>query len=173
MHDKIWDVIEKLNTDKAKFYHRLKCVILPDLQCYDSSSKICRGTKDSNDDTREADTSLIFEFLRKNHVEYIEYLEVPDCLIHPHSDSQIEACLSGFKIYSLNWRKRDISYRMLSRLTSVALGLRELTFYPSGNEDILDYWATKLVDNNVRKAPYSTSREELVANVLLDSKISY
>jgi hypothetical protein len=142
----IWSFVDQLTYNKAQFFHRLKYVKLPDLQCHDGSFKICRGNSDSGDGTPERDISQIFEFLRSKDVLYIEYLEVPDCLIHPHSDTQIEECLRGFEIFSLNWRKRDMSYRMLSR---VVPSLSELTFYPSGNEDVLDYWANKLVRCNV------------------------
>jgi hypothetical protein len=144
----IWTFVKQLPSNKAQFFHRLKYVKLPELQCHNNLLKICRGHPESDEGAPEIDILNVFEFLRSKRVTNIEYLEVPDCLIHPHSDSQIEECLRGFEIYSLNWRKRDISYRMLSRTTP---GLNKLTFYPSGNEDVLDYWANKLLHSKVLK----------------------
>ena len=151
----IWNFIDQLTSNGATFFQRLKSVKLPDLQCHDESFKICRGRSEDGDGVTEIDVLSIFEFLRAKGVKHIEYLEVPDCLIHPHSDSQIEKCLSGFDIFSLNWRKRDMSYRMLSRAVP---GLSELTFYTSGNEDILDYWASKLMQCKVRKPSLNPPR---------------
>lgn len=80
----------------------------------------------------------IFNFLRERGVQRVKAVKVQDCVIHPHSSSTIKACLEKFDVYSLDWRKHDMS---LIHVKDFAPNIQRLNLYSSGNEDILHYWA--------------------------------
>jgi len=131
------------------FNSTLKAVNLPDLQCPEyegnhpddeisgQSATLfrCNGRYGVRS-THEA--CSIFDFLRKKDVKFIKSIKVLDCFVHPHSNLKIKACLKGFDVTCLNWRKRDLS---LNLVKEVAPEIKELHLYSSGNEDVLHFWA--------------------------------
>ncbi len=142
--------LQNLKSLEVEFNSTLKAVNLPDLQCAEYEGDHpdpeipgepvthikCSG-KYGVRSTYEA--LEVFDFLRSERgVSLVKSVKVPDCMVHPHSNLKIKACLQGFDVYSLDWRKRDLS---LNLVKDVAPNVAELHLYSSGNEDVLHFWA--------------------------------
>jgi hypothetical protein len=127
--------LKTLPNKTAKYESWLKCVILPNLQCdLEHPDGTSRHTVEGQ---REA--SLIFNHLRKMNVERVFEVNVPDCLIHPHTNEAIINCLRGLHVKHLTWRKMDLS---VATIMEAAPEVEELYLYSSGNMDVLSHWAS-------------------------------
>ena len=84
-----------------------------------------------------AEAKTIFEYLWKSNVSHVFTVEVPDCPVHPDSNSAIKASLDGLHVRKLVWRKLDVSTEIL---IDAALEIEAIRLYSSGNPDVLNRW---------------------------------
>ncbi|RAH42554.1 S8 family peptidase [Aspergillus brunneoviolaceus CBS 621.78] len=84
------------------------------------------------------DMVFLFDFLRKKGVSRILRVIVDDTTSPAHSDEAIEQALGGFRVEVWDWRKIDIS---IDTIISVALDVREVYLYWSGNNAVLRGWS--------------------------------
>lgn len=126
---------DPITVDTSTFENFLYFVQLPDLQC-DAVSQ-CACSLGSIRSTEEA--TVTFDYLRKTGVTHCVRVNVPDCLIHPHSFTSIVKSLHNLHVREFDWRKKDIPMEVLR----VAVPqVENLTLYTSGSKAVLKEWAS-------------------------------
>ena len=108
---------------------------MPNLVC--SAIKSCSSLSHGVRNVPEALT--VFKVLQVKGVTHIVEVIVPDCPIHPHKNKDIIESLCSFHVRILDWKKRDLSVELLRRASPE---VEELHLYSSGNQGILDQWAS-------------------------------
>ncbi|KAK3937215.1 hypothetical protein QBC46DRAFT_356837 [Diplogelasinospora grovesii] len=90
------------------------------------------------------DLKDVFDLLRRKNVQRILKLTVHDNPARPCSDEVIKACLTGFDVRYLDWKKDDLSVDVV---LEAAPRLAELWLYPAGDEleSLLGSWAASNV----------------------------
>lgn len=102
---------------------------------------------------KEKETAIreIFNMFHRKGVKRILKLTVKDNAEYPCSDDTIESCLSGFDVRYMDWQKPDLCAEVV---LSEAPNVVELTLHSSGNNAVLQSWAseTSICDlNKVRQ----------------------
>ncbi|KAH6689409.1 hypothetical protein BKA61DRAFT_742753 [Leptodontidium sp. MPI-SDFR-AT-0119] len=121
---------------ESPFESFLEFVQLPDLQCNTTSQCLC--AVDSLRNVRE--TTTVFDYLRRNGVTHVLRVNVQDCLIHPHSSTDIVKSVQNLHVQEFDWRKRDLTINVLQEAVP---DVESLTLYTSGSEALLEHWASK------------------------------
>ncbi|KAI0520750.1 hypothetical protein F5B22DRAFT_598226 [Xylaria bambusicola] len=100
----------------------------------------------------------IFEWLRKRKVESVIELSVPDRLLTPHIDEDVEYCVNQFNVRILKWRKLDMYLGNFD--LKIKNELQELHLFSSGRQAVHDHWLSEL-----RSFP---KLQRLFVNVVVD-----
>ncbi|PYI33496.1 hypothetical protein BP00DRAFT_117362 [Aspergillus indologenus CBS 114.80] len=124
------------------FEDTLQYVALPHLELTKKvqsvDSRFARVRSLLPDGEGRRDMVFMFDFLRKKGVSRILRVIVDDTTSPAHSDEAIEQALGGFRVEVWDWRKIDIS---IDTIISVALDVREVYLYWSGNNAVLRGWS--------------------------------
>ncbi|RAH68474.1 S8 family peptidase [Aspergillus aculeatinus CBS 121060] len=124
------------------FEDTLQYVALPRLELTKKvqsvDSRFARVRNSLPDGEGRRDMVFMFDFLRKKGVSRILRVIVDDTTSPAHNDEAIEQALGGFRVELWDWRKIDIS---LDTIISVALDVREVYLYWSGNNAVLRGWS--------------------------------
>ncbi|KAI1102144.1 hypothetical protein F4804DRAFT_313992 [Jackrogersella minutella] len=125
-----------------KFERVLKYAKFPDLhtQVPKRSQNIVAGLREPHSEIRG-----LFEWLERRGVKQVLGLSVPDRLLSPHADDDVEYCANTFQVRILKWRKLDIYLGNLNE--EIKDGLKELHLYSSGNRAVHDHWYSELKTN--------------------------
>jgi hypothetical protein len=81
--------------------------------------------------------NIVFDLLKAKGVRTIVKVDVRDCLLHPHSDSNVIQCLRSFVVRKLDWRRADMGIEVLLQ---AAPDIEEITLYYTGNKEVLNRW---------------------------------
>ena len=129
------EYVNDLQDHNVEFNTYLKLVRLPELACVGRES--CVDLKDGLRCRPEA--VKVFDYLWEKGVRNILKVVVPDCPVHPHTNQAIRNLLQKFSIKRLEWRKKDLS---VQTLMTAAPKLEKIRLFASGNQDVLDHWAS-------------------------------
>lgn len=122
---------------------------------------------------RHTEISEVFEWLRAKNVRTVLRLSVLDRLHCPHSDDDVQMCVSGFGVTVLNWRKLDLYLGNLYPTQNERAHLRELHLSSSGKRAVLDHWYHELPRfPNVSSQLSRSSTRLILTNLLTSSKSS-
>lgn len=139
------DYVEWLTEQKSspesiyKFEKVLKHVTFPDFSG--------AGPPQSPQGWRMNPTEIrdVFKWLKDGKVETVLSLTVYDRLHQPHSDEDVAACVDGFGVRVLNWRKPDLYLGNLNPIDKNQMAqLQELHLYSSGKRAVHDDWFREL-----------------------------
>ncbi|TEY44988.1 hypothetical protein BOTCAL_0338g00050 [Botryotinia calthae] len=97
-----------------------------------------------------SDLTVIFDWLRRNHVQKIMKVMVIDDGQMSHTDATIEDALSGFEVEVWEWKKLDLCSEGICNSSKV---IREICLYSSGNSAVLMSWSSTEGLRDPKKSP--------------------